>query len=169
MAIIQGDREDSSESSKAGVYCGGSRSPSYEDRYERSERSAPGGRSDDKSFKYYYDEKRSPRYAQENSRYGGFKKSPARFEVVDDRFRDDGIRRSRQSDSQRFVHRESRLASRSTDHQRNMEQSSSPVVRSVKDILGESVPPLQVIEYHKANEENDGDSDGDRSSHNQVR
>ncbi|KAJ6373056.1 hypothetical protein OIU76_027400 [Salix suchowensis] len=35
---------------------------------------------------YYYDERRSPRYSQENTRYGGFRKSPARFEVVDDRY-----------------------------------------------------------------------------------
>ncbi|XP_059461778.1 probable ADP-ribosylation factor GTPase-activating protein AGD14 [Corylus avellana] len=61
-----------SHSRKVSAYSGGSRSPHYEKRHERrhSERSSPVRRSVDGSVKYYYDERRSPRYAQENSRYG---------------------------------------------------------------------------------------------------
>ncbi|KAJ6758505.1 ARFGAP/RECO-RELATED [Salix koriyanagi] len=81
-------------------------------RHGRSERCGSSGRTDDKTFRYYYDERRSPRYSQENTRYGGFRKSPARFEVVDDRFRDDKIQSVRQTDAHSFSARESRSGNR---------------------------------------------------------
>ncbi|KAI4377865.1 hypothetical protein MLD38_015430 [Melastoma candidum] len=66
-------------------------SPRSEGRNERqhSERYSPSGRSEDSSYRYYYDERRSPRYPRDSSRSGGYTRSPIKFEVVDDRFRDD--------------------------------------------------------------------------------
>ncbi|KAJ6354577.1 hypothetical protein OIU77_005227 [Salix suchowensis] len=140
------DKEESSESRGLVLYSGGSRTLNYEDRHGRSERCGSSGRTDDKTFRYYYDERRSPRYSQENTRYGGFRKSPARFEVVDDRFRDDKIQSVRQTDAHSFSARESRSGNRSSDIQKN----NAPVVRCLKDILGENLPPLQVVEYSNA-------------------
>jgi hypothetical protein len=112
----------------------------------------------DGNFKYYYDEKRSPRYAQENSRYGGSRVTPARFEVVDDRFRDD------EHGSRRFSNTESKPGIRSSDFQKNMDTCGSPVVRPVRDVLGGSSTPLQVGDLSKAI---DGTA-ADGSAHNQV-
>ncbi|XP_011019713.1 PREDICTED: uncharacterized protein LOC105122345 isoform X2 [Populus euphratica] len=160
------DKDDSGENRWAVLYSGGSRSPNYEDRHGRSERSGFSGRADDKTIKYYYDERRSPRYSQENSRYGGFMRRPVRIEVVDDRFRDDGIRSSRKSGAHPFAHRESRFGNNLSGIQKDMHQSGShaPVVRPLKHILGGNIPPLQVGEHSKA--PNRKDADG--SAHNQM-
>ncbi|GMY17806.1 probable ADP-ribosylation factor GTPase-activating protein AGD14 [Fagus crenata] len=135
------DKEETNESRKVVAYRGGSRSPSSEERYKghHSKRISSGGRSDDGSFKYYYDERRSPRYPQENSRHGGPRRSSARFEVVDDRFRDD------EHGSRRLSNTESKLVIRSPDIQKNVDRSLSPVVPPVGDILGDNVHPLQNI------------------------
>nr|TKS11014.1 hypothetical protein D5086_0000076160 [Populus alba] len=140
------DKEESSENRRVVLYSGGSRTLNYEDRQGQSERCGFSGRTDDKTFRYYDDERRSPRYSQENTRYGGFKKSPARFEVVDDRFRDDKIRSVRQTDVHLFSSTGSRFGNRSSDIQKN----NAPVVRPLKDILGQNLPPLQVVEHSKA-------------------
>lgn len=153
LFILQNDKE--SHSRKVSAYSGGSRSPHYEKRHERrhSERSSPVRTSVDGSVKYYYDERRSPRYAQENSRYGVPRRSSARFEVVDDRIRDHG------HGNHRFSNTESKPGIRLPDFQKNMDRSHSPVVRTVKDILGDSITPLQVGELSKAT---------DGPAHNQV-
>ncbi|XP_065851258.1 flocculation protein FLO11-like isoform X2 [Euphorbia lathyris] len=135
-----GEREESCDSRKVGPYRDGSRSPNYEDRYQKTERSRPGGRSEERIVKYYYDERRSPRYAQDISRSGGLKKSPVRFEIVDDRVRSG---------------RETRLGSLPPNRQKTLDQSTYPVVRSIKDILGENVPSLQIGENSKTNNRND--------------
>ncbi|KAJ6862385.1 ADP-ribosylation factor GTPase-activating protein AGD14 [Populus alba x Populus x berolinensis] len=140
------DKEESSENRRVVLYSGGSRTLNYEDRQGRSERCGFSGRTDDKTFRYYDDERRSLRYSQENTRYGGFKKSPAPFEVVDDRFRDDKIQSVRQTDVHLFSPTGSRFGNRSSDIQKN----NAPVVRPLKDILGANLPPLQVVEHSKA-------------------
>ncbi|XP_050214766.1 probable ADP-ribosylation factor GTPase-activating protein AGD14 isoform X2 [Mercurialis annua] len=158
-----GDKDDSHENRQVVLYSsGGSRSPSYEDRHER--RSHTGGRNDDKNIKYYYDERRSPRYSQENSRSGGFKKSPARFEVVDDRFRDDGFRSRKDSDNHRFSHKDSTIGCLSPDYRKNKDRSSSPVIRPVQDILGENAPRLQIGRRSKAADRKENDA----SARNQI-
>ncbi|KAK9274561.1 hypothetical protein L1049_021810 [Liquidambar formosana] len=113
------DKKESYENRKVGA-----------DTYQKfhSEKPSPIVRNDDKSFRYYYDERRSPRYAQDNSRYGGYRRNPARFEVIDDRFRDDGFGSGRQTDSRRFSSGESKLGSRSPDCQKNMDRCRSLVV-----------------------------------------
>ena len=144
--LRMGEKEEFGESRKVDIYHGESRSPRYESRYEQSSSGifGPGRRSDDKSSRYYYDERRSPRYAKENSRYSGLRKTPARFEVVDDRVRDDRFGRSRRSDNLYITNRESKSGSRSPDSQSSRSSSSSLAVRPLKNILGENALPLDV-------------------------
>ncbi|KAK7817820.1 putative adp-ribosylation factor gtpase-activating protein agd14, partial [Quercus suber] len=129
------DTEESNERS-----LGRSRSPRSEDRFKwhHHKRSSIGGRSEDGGFKYYYDERRSPRFARENSKQGGLTRTPARFEVVDDRFRED------ERGSRRFSSAESKLTITLPGFKKNVDGSRSPVVRPVGDILGDKVPPLNV-------------------------
>ncbi|KAF7848912.1 hypothetical protein BT93_L1448 [Corymbia citriodora subsp. variegata] len=133
------DKEESYSSRSSNAYRGASGSPSYEDRYERpySGRSSPSGRSDDGILKYYPDERRSPRYARETSRYGGYRRSPVHFEVVDDRFRDDLFRGGRRSQGPRRSYEESRLGSRSPENQKNMDKSTATITRPAKEISGD--------------------------------
>ncbi|XP_038695182.1 probable ADP-ribosylation factor GTPase-activating protein AGD14 isoform X2 [Tripterygium wilfordii] len=144
------DKEGCNESRKVNAYG----SPSYEDRCELNGRSGTARRSEDRSFRYYYDERRSPRYAPGSSRNGGFKRSPARFEIVDDRFRDDGFGRRRQSDSRRFSNSESRVGNKSPERQNSVDQFTSSVVRPAKDILGENGQPIRAGESSKENNRN---------------
>lgn len=120
-------------------YQSGSRSPPYDDAIERrySDRSSPGGRS--------------PGYDQGNRQYSDYKKSPARPEVVNDWRREDRFGNGRRSEDNRLSDGSSGLDARSPDRQRDLDASSPPVVRPVRDILGENVIPLRVIEPPKAN------------------
>ncbi|XP_022731390.1 uncharacterized protein LOC111285942 isoform X3 [Durio zibethinus] len=140
-------RADSSESKKVSVFSGRSKSPLYEDRHEWSsnEGSSTAGRSD--TVRGVYNETRSPRYAQENSRYGGSRRNPVCIEIVDNRIRYDGSGSVRQKDNHSFSHREPATRSGLSDHQ--IDRSRSLVVHPVRDILGENAPALQVGEYSK--------------------
>ncbi|XP_076911258.1 uncharacterized protein LOC143569165, partial [Bidens hawaiensis] len=111
----------------------GSRSPPYENDRRYSDRPSPGGRSDGSS-RNSYDERRSPGYDPD------FRKSPARLEIINDWRREDRFGNGKKSDD-----------GRSPDHQRDTSISSPPVVRPVRDILGDSVSPLRVIEPPKVN------------------
>ncbi|KAL1812427.1 hypothetical protein ACET3Z_022492 [Daucus carota] len=75
-----GEADDFSENKKMDSYQGGSRSPTFNDTYERryTDRPSPGGRSDDRNYRSSYDERRSP---GSNGDYG---RSPARTEIVND-------------------------------------------------------------------------------------
>ncbi|XP_057957580.1 probable ADP-ribosylation factor GTPase-activating protein AGD14 [Malania oleifera] len=159
--IKVGEKEEFYENMKAGTYSSGSRSPSYH------ERSSSGGK-DEKSFRYYYDERRSPRYAQENSRYGGYKRSPVRFEVVDDRVREDGLGNGRRSAISRLSNGEVKTVGKSPDLQKNVDRSRSPVVRSIKDILGVNVPSLHVGEIPKSNAGRNVGRDDETSANTQM-
>ncbi|GJT23390.1 hypothetical protein Tco_0893327 [Tanacetum coccineum] len=117
----------------------GSRSPPYENERRFSDRPSPGGRSDGSS-RNSYDERRSPGYDQD------FKKSPARTDVVNDWRREDRFGNGRRSDDGG-----SKVESRSPDRQSNPDMSSPPIVRPVREILGDSVSPLRVLEPPKAN------------------
>ncbi|XP_031489591.1 probable ADP-ribosylation factor GTPase-activating protein AGD14 isoform X1 [Nymphaea colorata] len=160
--VKMGDREDSNDR-RSDAYRGDSRSPSYEDVYDRRRRPEQGRYDDrgydDRNAKYGYDDKRSP------SRYEDtYKRSPARFEVVDDRFRDDkfgNVNQSRKYEDRRFPDGPSRIEERSPNNQRDSGISSPPVVRPVRDILGEDVPPLKVGDPPKLN----GPKAADGSAH----
>lgn len=156
---IQKDTEESNESRKVSE-SHGRLSPRSEDRFKwhHYKRSSIGGRSEDGGFKYYYDERRSPRYARENSKQGGLTRTPTRFEVVDDRFRED------ERGSRRFSNAESKLTITLPSLKKTVDGSRSPVVRPVGDILGDKVPPLKVGVISK---QIDG-KDANGSANNQV-
>ena len=114
-------------------YQGGSRSPPFNDTYERryTDRPSPGGRSDDTEIVWRRDD-----------RFGNGKKSE------DGRVGNGGIK----------------VEGTSLDFQSDLD-SCSPMVRPVRDILGENVSPLRVIEPSlKAN----GGKSADPSLHTQV-
>lgn len=85
MLCTQNDNEESHESRKICF----SRSPHYE---ERNDPRSPGLRNEDKSVKFYYDDRRSPRYSPRN---GNQRRNHIKIEIVDDRFRDDEYRNRR--------------------------------------------------------------------------
>ncbi|KAL4318850.1 hypothetical protein GQ457_18G012000 [Hibiscus cannabinus] len=145
-----GDKEDLYENRTDG-YQGGSRSPPYEDTYDRrySDRPSPGGRNDDRNSRYGYDERRSPGYDQESRKYGDYRRSPARPEVVNDWRREDRFGNGRKAEDHLVSDGNSKLEGRSPE--RPKESSSPPMVRPVREILGENVMPLPVIEPPKAN------------------
>lgn len=120
-----GETEDSNGNRRIDSYQGGSRSPPYDDR-----RSSGG---------------RSPAYDQDNRQSSDYRRSP---EVVTDWAREDRFGNGRRSED-RSSDGGSRREIRSPDSQRDSDMSSPPVVRPVRDILGENVSPLRVIEPPK--------------------
>ncbi|KAJ9183404.1 hypothetical protein P3X46_007264 [Hevea brasiliensis] len=141
-SVKLGDKEDS--------YQGGSRSPQYEDTYERrySEMSSPGGRSDDRNSRYGYDE-RSPGYDQENRQYNDYRRSPTRAEIVNDWRREDRFGNGKRADERRVSDGDSKLESRSLERLKDPDASSPPIVRPVREILGGNVVPLRISEPPK--------------------
>lgn len=121
---------------------GGSRSPPYNDTYERryTDRPSPGGRSDDRNYRNSYDERRSP------GSDGDYGRSPVRTEIVNDWRRDDRFGNGKKSEDGRIANGGLRVEVTSPDRQRDLDISSPPMVRPVRDILGENVSPLRVIE-----------------------
>ncbi|CAN8232343.1 unnamed protein product [Cochlearia groenlandica] len=105
----------------------GSRSPQYDDGCDRrySGRSSPG--------------ERSPGFEPSSRKFGDFKKSPSRPEVVNDWRREDrfGGRKSSEEGSQ------------SPEQVKDLGSASPPVVRPVREILGDSVIPLRIGEPPK--------------------
>jgi len=83
---------------------------------------------------YYSDERSSPSYLKENSRYGGYRRSLTRIEVVDDRTKDDGLRIRKLSNG---YSRPVILFSRS---QGNLEKSSLAVAFHNKVTMGKNEP-----------------------------
>ncbi|QCD85298.1 probable ADP-ribosylation factor GTPase-activating protein AGD14 isoform X2 [Vigna unguiculata] len=131
---VKGDKDDFYENKKTDMYQGGPKSPPYEDHY--SDRSSPGGRS--------------PGYDQENRQYGDYKISPGRPPILNDWHREERFGDRRKYDDQRISdgnHKESH----SPDHTKDPDSSSPPVVRPVREILGENVVPLRISEPPKTN------------------
>lgn len=145
LHVMQGEKEDSYENRRQDSYQGGSRSPPYDDTYERrySERSSPGGRS--------YDGQRSPGYDLEARQYNDYKKSPGRPEIVNDWRREDRFGNGRRNDDRRISDGDSKLDAKSPERPRDLDSSSPPIVRPVRDILGDNTIPLRIIEPPKAN------------------
>ncbi|KAI3973998.1 hypothetical protein MKX01_030574 [Papaver californicum] len=125
----------------------GSRKPAYENTFgHHFMRSGSTGQNDDRN-KYAYNhvgERRDSGYLRD------IRPSPrrnvTRFEVVDDRVREDrfgGRRRVEIGKPPNDSKREER--------HKSLDMSNLPAVRSVRDILGEDVPPLRVDESPKAN------------------
>ncbi|KAL4283194.1 hypothetical protein GQ457_16G004810 [Hibiscus cannabinus] len=147
-------RANSSESWRGTVSSCRSRDSLYEDRHEWSsnEGSSPGGRG---AVRIFYKEGRSPRYPEENSRFGSGRRNSMRIEIVDNRVRPEGSRSARRQESPDSSHGEPLARSQSFSHQ--LERSSSLGEQSVRDKLGETVPALQVGEHSNENAGRDPD------------
>ncbi|GMP94740.1 hypothetical protein CsSME_00044075 [Camellia sinensis var. sinensis] len=121
---------------------GGDREDSFERR--SIERSSPGGRIEDRTLKYYIDERGSPHYKLNNVGSFSRRNRPVNFEIVDDRFRDDRFGSRRRSESHRPSNEESRAESGSPVSQKGRQKISPPIVHPVRDTSGENGPSLQV-------------------------
>ncbi|CAM0946199.1 unnamed protein product [Alopecurus aequalis] len=134
------DKDEQSESRRSDGNRGGSRSPPYNESY--SDRRSYSGRSDDRNSRHSYGE-RSPGYDQND-----YKKSPRHFEVVDDRS-------GKTTPVQRFEDRRfaepRKPETGSPNYEREANGSSPPVVRPVREILGDDAPQLRVGEPPKLN------------------
>ncbi|KAK7293596.1 hypothetical protein RJT34_16466 [Clitoria ternatea] len=129
-ALQAGGNEDEKESQQ-----GSKKSNSLRFELKNPPPSPSTTRSDDPSFKYLYDESKSPRFAQKYNRPGSFTRSPIKFEVVDDRFRDDDYR------TRRLLNIESKLRQLSIDGQKNVDRSQLPAARPLGEIFRETSSP----------------------------
>ena len=93
--------------------------------------------------------RRSPGYDLDNKRYSDFGKSPVRSGLVNDWRREDRFSNGSKSEDRRSSDGESRSEVRSPDSQRDSDISSPPMVRPVRDILGDNVVPLRISEPPK--------------------
>lgn len=132
------DRPPRAKSDREDSYHGGSRSPPYEETYDRrySDRSSSGGRS--------------PAYDQESRQHSDFKRSPSRPDVINDWRREDRFGNGKKLDDRRTSDGESKIGG-SPERPKDLETSSPPVVRPVREILGDNVLPLRIAEPPKAN------------------
>ncbi|KAK1311794.1 hypothetical protein QJS10_CPA07g00483 [Acorus calamus] len=150
---MKGDKDDFREI-RTDTDQSGSRSPPYEDTYERP---VSAGRNDERNSRYSYGDRRSPGYGDRRSpgyAPSDYRRSPGYFEVVDDRVKDDRVKnlnQNRKIEDHKFPDEVRRPEGRSPNHQKDLDMSSPPVVRPVRDILGDSVPPLRIGEPPKAN------------------
>ncbi|XP_059318662.1 probable ADP-ribosylation factor GTPase-activating protein AGD14 [Lycium ferocissimum] len=107
-----------------------------------SETYSPRKRSDDINLRSYsnIEDRRSPRNYNQGKRSSRERSLPTRFEIVDDRFRDDG-----NGDVKRYQYH---IFSKS-ESRRTSSSPSAPKIHSIKDILGDKVIPLEVGESPK--------------------
>lgn len=135
--IIQSIRDESYEQRRPETFRSGSQSPSYRDMIDRrySERSSSGGRNDDSHSRSSYEEARSPGYDQND-----YRRNAGPVEMFDGKRRNEFIGNGNQN--VRFGDNMSKLDAKS---------SSPPMVRPVRDILGDNAPSLKVVELRKSN------------------
>ncbi|KAL1210315.1 putative ADP-ribosylation factor GTPase-activating protein AGD14 [Cardamine amara subsp. amara] len=107
------------------------------------------GRSGSESLKFYFDEKKHNQHVMHNPRSRGLPKSPIRFEIVDDRFRDDG------SVKRYDARKEPRGSSKSLDLSSNKDIPSFPIVCHTSELLGNNAPPLRVGNVVKVEKKKD--------------
>lgn len=142
--MLQADQDDSNDSRREYSNLGDLRSPPYDDRY--SERHGTGERNGDRNIRYVYGE-RSPGYDQ-----GDKKRSPHRFEVVDNRVRDDRYGIGNQNwrfEDQRLPDTASMPERLSPSRPKGL--PSRPMVRPVRDVVGDDAPQLHVVDAPKSN------------------
>lgn len=134
------DGEEANDNRRPDSSHSGSRSPPYEDTYQRrsSERASPGYESRSPGY-----EGRSPGYEQDNRRHSDYGRSPARPGIVSDWRREDRFANGR---SPARSEGGSVAGGRSPDSQKGSSISSPPMVRPVRDILGDNATPLRIIE-----------------------
>ncbi|XP_056852610.1 uncharacterized protein LOC130501807 isoform X2 [Raphanus sativus] len=141
--------EDFKESMKASANFLGSKS------FHSIDKSETGGKSGNKSLKFYFEDKepkqqqQQPQHVTHNPKSRGLPKSPIRFEIVDDRYRDDG------SVKRYDARREPRGSSKSLDLSNNKETFGLPIVRHASELIGENHPRLRVEKVVKVEKEKD--------------
>nr|XP_027081427.1 probable ADP-ribosylation factor GTPase-activating protein AGD14 isoform X1 [Coffea arabica] len=108
-------------------------------------------RNDGRNLKNHIDPRNSPRYKQEMLKSGSQNSRAPRFEIVDDRFRENGYGSVRKVLTHRYSDTESRARSSSPISQKSRDISKEPAIRPLKDILDDKIPPLKVGESPKAN------------------
>lgn len=145
---FQAVNEDYRESKKATANFLGSRSLHAVDKSD-IERSSAVGRSGSECLKFYFDDKNHKQHVTHNPRSRGLPKSPIRFEIVDDRFRDDG------SVKRYDTRKESRGSSKSLDLSNNKDMPSFPIVRHTSELLGDNAPHLRVGNVVKVEKKKD--------------
>ncbi|KAL2342509.1 hypothetical protein Fmac_003794 [Flemingia macrophylla] len=135
----KGDKDDFNENKRMDMHQGGSKSPPFEDTHERhySDRSSPGGRS--------------PGYDQENRQFGDYKRSPGCPPIINDWRREDRFGEGRKFEDNRISDGNHKIESHSPEPTKDLGSSSPPVVRPVREILGENVVPLRISEPPKTN------------------
>ncbi|CAH8378024.1 unnamed protein product [Eruca vesicaria subsp. sativa] len=150
--MSQGVTEDNRESKKASENFLGSRSFHSFDKTE-TERASAVGKTEKKSLKFYFEDMEPKQQQQQhvtlNPKSRGLPKSPIRFEIVDDRYRDDG------SVKRYDARREPRGSSKSLDLSNNKETSGLPIVRHASELIGENHPRLQVEKVVKVEKKKD--------------
>ncbi|KAJ8543086.1 hypothetical protein K7X08_005609 [Anisodus acutangulus] len=113
-------------------------SPGFRDADRCSSETYSPIRNDDINLRSYsnIEDRRSPcNYNQAGKRSSRERSLPTRFEIVDDRFRDDGT-----GDVKRYQYH---IFSKSETRRRS--SSPTPQIHSIKDILGDKVIPLEVV------------------------
>ncbi|KAG8375525.1 hypothetical protein BUALT_Bualt10G0108800 [Buddleja alternifolia] len=147
--------EKSSWAARGGFLTRRSLERTRDDSYERSsfEKSSPSKTNNDRNFRNMMEE-RSPRSVTNRS-------VPTRFEIVDDRFRDDGSVKH----YDRCSIRDSRGGTGSPESQGSNTKSFQEI-RPVKDIFGDKFPPLKIGEPPNGNDDKDdeGSTRGQPSS-----
>ncbi|KAJ0971278.1 hypothetical protein J5N97_019237 [Dioscorea zingiberensis] len=151
---VKGDGDESN------TYRSGSRSPPYEDNFERryGDRPNSGGRNDDRNFRYNNGD-RSP--ASDPGDYG---RSPGQFDAVDGGYREDKYgngNRNRRFEDRRSADGIPKPEVMSPDNQKSVVPSSAPTLPSVRDNMSTGIP-LPRIDPPKVNgvKASDGSSKG---------
>ncbi|XP_015937129.1 uncharacterized protein LOC107462954 isoform X1 [Arachis duranensis] len=137
--IREEGKEEPYQSKKINLFRIEPKSSSYEARVQRSSSArSPDIRSDDNNnVRFYVDERRSPRYAQNLARHGSFARKPIQIEVVDNRFRDGESRNSKVTDL------DTKLKQLQPARQKTVDESQSPVIRPLGEVSGENGPSLK--------------------------
>ncbi|PPD79499.1 hypothetical protein GOBAR_DD23560 [Gossypium barbadense] len=137
-----GYRTESPEIKRVIVFTGRTKSPLYGNRHEWSsnEGFSPAGKSG--AVRGFYNE-------SINSRYEGSPRNHRHIEIIDHRRHRDGPGSAIQKDNPNIRQREP--VTRSMSSSNLSDRSAPPVVRPIRDILGENAPALKVGEHSKEN------------------
>ena len=92
------------------------------------------------------------RLDHESRQLGDFRRSPpAHSEIVNDWRREDRFGDGKRSEVGRVSDGSSKIEGRSPDRPKDLHVSSPPMVHPVREIWGDNVSPLRIIEPPKAN------------------
>ncbi|KAK4283717.1 hypothetical protein QN277_000640 [Acacia crassicarpa] len=144
--VNTGDKDHFSENSRVQSYQGDAESLPYDETHKRwySDSSSLGGRS--------------PGYDQESRQYSNDKRSPSHPPIINDWRREDRFGDGRRFEGRRASDGDYKLEGHLPGQANNLDSSSPPVGRSLRDILGENVVPPQISRPPETNNKkaNDG-------------